>query len=136
MPFGNDLDKFELETQMKTFKNFVDEKQVRIKEAIKKLFLSEVLKLVQLILLVPTTNTVSEKSRSTLFRYVYIVDLFFKMDIILNHVASNGLEIVFFENFRPLNVKEHAEGLLKSNVIYKIISLCPYVEVSIQRLQF
>ena len=136
MPFSNDLDKFELETQMKTFKNFVDEKQVRIKEAIKKLLLSEVLKLVQLILLVPTTNTVSEKSRSTLFRYVYIVDLFFKMDIILNHVASNGLEIVFFENFRPLNVKEHAEGLLKSNVIYKIISLCPYVEVSIHRLQF
>ena len=121
---------------MKTFKNFVDEKQVRIKEAIKKLLLSEVLKLVQLILLVPTTNTVSEKSRSTLFRYVYIVDLFFKMDIILNYVASNGLEIVFFENFRPLNVKEHAEGLLKSNVIYKIISLCPYVEVSIQQLQF
>ena len=136
MPFSNDLDKFELETQMKTFKNFVDEKQVRIKEAIKKLLLSEVLKLVQLILLVPTTNTVSEKSRSTLFRYVYIVDLFFKMDIILNYVASNCLEIVFFENFRPLNVKEHAEGLLKSNVIYKIISLCPYVEVSIQRLQF
>ena len=130
---------------MKTFKNIVDEKEVRIKEAIqiisslsasRKLLLSEVLKLVKLISLVPTTNTVSEKSRSALFRYVYIVDLFFKMDIILNHVASNGLEIVFFENFRPLNVKEHAEGLLKSTVIYKITSLCPYVEVSIQRLQF
>ena len=130
---------------MKTFKNIVDEKQVRIKKAIqiisslsasRKLLLSEVLKLVKLISLVPITNTVSEKSRSTLFRYVYIVDLFFKMDIILNYVASNGLEIVFFENFRPLNVKEHAEGLLKSNVIYKIISLCPYVEVSIQQLQF
>ena len=74
--FSNDLDKFKLETQIKTFKNIVDEKQVGIKEAIKiislnvsqKLSVSEVFKLVKLILLVPTTNAVSERSRSTLCR--------------------------------------------------------------------
>ena len=75
--YSNDLDKFKLETQIKTFKNIVDEKQVGIKEAIKIisslnasriLLVSEVLKLVKLILLVPTTNAVSERSRSTLCR--------------------------------------------------------------------
>ena len=78
--FSNDLDKFKLETQIKTFKNIVDEKQVGIKEAIKiisslnasrKLLVSEVLKLVKLILLVPT-NAVSERSRSTLYKvFIY-----------------------------------------------------------------
>ena len=78
--YSNDLDKFKLETQIKTFKNIVDEKQVGIKEAIKIisslnasriLLVSEVLKLVKLILLVPTTNAVSERSRSTLCRVCY-----------------------------------------------------------------
>ena len=71
------LDKFKLVTQIKTLKNNVDEKQIGIKEAIKiisslnafrKLLLFEVLKLVKLILLIPTTNTVSERLRSTLYR--------------------------------------------------------------------
>ena len=53
------------------------EKQVGIKETItiisplntsRKLLVSEVLKLVELILLVPTTNAVSERSRSALCR--------------------------------------------------------------------
>ena len=53
---SNDLDKFKLETQIKTFKNIVDEKQDGMKEAIKiilslytsrKLIVSEVLKLVK-----------------------------------------------------------------------------------------
>ena len=53
---SNDLDKFKLETQIKTFKNIADEKQDGIKEAIKiilslytsrKLIVSEVLKLVK-----------------------------------------------------------------------------------------
>ena len=66
-----------LETQIKTLKNIIDEKQVGIKEAIKiisslnasrKLLLSEVLKIVKLILLVPITNAVSERSRSMLCR--------------------------------------------------------------------
>ena len=77
MLFNNDLDKFKLETKIKTFKYIVDEKQVGIKEAIKiipslnasqKLLVSEVLKLVKRMLLVPTTNAVSERSRSTLGR--------------------------------------------------------------------
>ena len=74
---SNDLDKFKLETQIKTFKNIVDEQQVGIKEAIKiiwslnasrKLLVSEVLKLVNLILVVPATNAVSERSHLTLCR--------------------------------------------------------------------
>ena len=69
------LDKFKLVTQIKTLKNNVDEKQIGIKEAIKiissliasqKLIVSEVLKLVKLLLLVPTTSAVSERLRSTL----------------------------------------------------------------------
>ena len=58
-------------------KNIVDEKQFGTKEAIKiisplnaswKLLASEVFKLVKLIILVPTTNVASERSRSTLCR--------------------------------------------------------------------
>ena len=58
-------------------KNIVDKKQVGAKEAIqiisslnasRKLLVSEMLKLVKLILLVPTTNTVSERSRLRLCR--------------------------------------------------------------------
>ena len=58
-------------------KNIVDEKQFGAKEAIKiisslnaswKLLVSEVLKLVKLILLVLTTNAASERSSSTLCR--------------------------------------------------------------------
>ena len=75
--FSNDLGKFKLETQIKTFKNIVDEKQIGTKEAMKnispldasrKLLVSEVLKLVKLNLLVATTNVVSERSYSTLYR--------------------------------------------------------------------
>ena len=73
--FSSDLDKFKLDTQIKTLKNVADEKQVGIKETIKiisslnasrKLLASEVLELVELILLVPTTNAASERSCSTL----------------------------------------------------------------------
>ena len=60
--FGSDLDKFKLETQLTTLTHIIDEKQVSIKDAIKiisslnasqKMLVSEVLKLVKLILLVP-----------------------------------------------------------------------------------
>ena len=73
--FSSDLDKFKLETQIKTLKNVADETQVGIKETIKiisslnasrKLLASEVLELVELILLVLTTNVASERSCSTL----------------------------------------------------------------------
>ena len=58
-------------------KNIIDEKKVGVKEAIKvisslntspKLLVSEVLKLVNLILLVPATDAVIERSSSTLSR--------------------------------------------------------------------
>ena len=124
--YSNDLDKFKLETQIKTFKNIVDEKQVGIKEAIKiisslnasrkllvlnasrMLLVSEVLKLVKLILLVPTTNVVSVRSRSMLSRVcIYCwIDLFFNLDFVLSYVTSNDLEIAFFlKNFAPSMLK-------------------------------
>ena len=75
--FGSDLDKFKLETQLTTLTHIIDEKQVAMKDAIKiisslnasqRMLVSEVLKLVKLILLVPATNAVSERSCSTLRR--------------------------------------------------------------------
>ena len=75
--FGSDLDKFKLETQLTTLTHIIDEKEVEIKDAIKvtsslnpsqKMLVSEVLKLVKLILLVPAANAVSEKSCSSLRR--------------------------------------------------------------------
>ena len=76
--FSSDLHKFKLETQLKTLTQIVDEKQVGIKDAItiilslnvsQKLLVSEVLKLVKLILTVPATNAVSERSNSTFHRF-------------------------------------------------------------------
>ena len=69
--FSSDLDKFKLETQIKTLKNIDDEKKAGINEAIKiilSLNASQELKFVKLILLAPTTNAVSKKSRSILRR--------------------------------------------------------------------
>ena len=69
--------KFKLETLIKALENIVDKKRVGIKEAIKiisslnasrKLLVAELLKLIKLILLVPTTNAVSKRSRKTLCR--------------------------------------------------------------------
>ena len=69
--FSSDLDKFKLATQLETLIHIVDEKQVGIKDAIKiisllnasqKLLVSEVLRLVKLILIAPATNAVSERS--------------------------------------------------------------------------
>ena len=76
--FSSDLDKFKLETQLKTSTHTVDEKQVGIKDAItiisllsasQKLLISEVLKLVKLNLTVPATIAVSERSCSTLRKF-------------------------------------------------------------------
>ena len=73
--FSSNLDKFR--DSNKNFEKYFDEKQVGIKEAIKiisslnasrNLLVSEVLMLVKTILLVPITNAVSERLRSTLCR--------------------------------------------------------------------
>ena len=78
--FSSDLHKFKLESQLKTFTHIVDEKQIGIKDAIamisslnasEKLLVSEALKLVKLILTVPATNAVSERSRSTFHRFKF-----------------------------------------------------------------
>ena len=75
--FRSDLHKFKLKSQLKTLTYITDEKQVGIKDAIKiisslnaseKLLVSEALKLVKLILTVPATNALSERSFSTLHR--------------------------------------------------------------------
>ena len=74
---SSDIDKFKSETQIKTLKNVFDKKQVGIKEAIKmisslnasrKLLVSEVLKLVKLILLGHTTIAARERLFLTLCR--------------------------------------------------------------------
>ena len=76
--FSSELQEFKLETQLKTLTHIVNEKQVGIKDAItiisslnpsRKLLVSDVLKLVKLILTVPATNVVSERSCSTLHRF-------------------------------------------------------------------
>ena len=75
---NSELHKFKLGTQLKTLNHIVDEKQVGIKDAItiisslnasQKLLVSQVLKPVKLILTLPTSNTVSERSCSTLHRF-------------------------------------------------------------------
>ena len=78
--FSSDLYKFKLETQLKTLTHIVDEKQAAITDAITiisslnapgKLLVSEVLKFVKLIFIVPATNAVSERSCSTLHRFKF-----------------------------------------------------------------
>ena len=75
--FSSDLDKFKLETRLKSLIHIVDKKQVGIKDTIKiisslnalqKLLVSELLKLVKLILTVCATNAVNERTCSTLHR--------------------------------------------------------------------
>ena len=85
--------KFKLETLIKALENIVDKKRVGIKEAIKiisslnasrKLLVAELLKLIKLILLVPTTNAVSKRSRKTLCR----VKIYLRSSMIQELVSS------------------------------------------------
>ena len=78
--FSSDLHKFKLETQLKTLTHDFDEKQVGIKDVItiitslnasEKLLVSEAFKLVKLILALPITNAVSERSCSKLHRFKF-----------------------------------------------------------------
>ena len=77
---SSDLHKFKLEAQLKTLTHVVDEKQISIKDATtivsslnasQKLLVSEMLKFVKLILTVPASNAVSERSCSTLRRFKF-----------------------------------------------------------------
>ena len=76
--FSSELHKFKLETQLKPSTRIVDEKVVGVKDAItiilslnasQKLLVFEVFKLVKLILIVPATNAVNERSFSILRRF-------------------------------------------------------------------
>ena len=78
--FSSDLRKFKLKTQLKSLTHIVDEKQVAIKDAItitsslnasQKLLVSEVVRLVKLILTVPATIAVSGRSCSTSHRFKF-----------------------------------------------------------------
>ena len=73
-----------METQLKTLIHIVHEKQVAIKDAItiisllnasQKLLVSGVLQLVKLILTVPATNAVSERSCSMLHKFKFYLQL-------------------------------------------------------------
>ena len=73
MLLSSDIDKFKLETQIKTLKNVFDKKEEAIKmisslNASPKLLVSEVLKLVKLILLGHTTIAARERLFLTLCR--------------------------------------------------------------------
>ena len=63
--FSSDLDKFKLETQLRNFIQQVPIKIISSLNAFQKLVVSDVLKLVKLILTGPTTNAVSKSSCST-----------------------------------------------------------------------
>ena len=76
--FSNDLYKVKLGTQLKILTYIFDEKQVKIKDAItiisslnvsQMMLVSEVLRPVKLILTALTTNTVSERLCSMLYRF-------------------------------------------------------------------
>ena len=76
--FRSDLHKVKLWTQLKTLIHIVEKKQIKIKDAIiiilllnapQILLVSEVLRFVKLILIVPTTNAKSERSCSMLYRF-------------------------------------------------------------------
>ena len=76
--FSSDLHKVKLGTQLKTLTHIADEKQVKIKDAItiisslnasQMLLVSEVLRLVKLILTAPATNAVSKRSCSMLHKF-------------------------------------------------------------------
>ena len=71
------MDKFKLEAQLKTLTHIVDERQVGIKDATKiisslnasqKLLVSELHRLIKLILLAAATNAISERPCSMLCR--------------------------------------------------------------------
>ena len=75
---SSDLHKFKLEAQLKTLTHIVDQKQVGIKDAIttisslnasQKPLVSEVRKIVKLILTIPANNAVRERSYSMLRRF-------------------------------------------------------------------
>ena len=89
--FNSDLHKFKLEIQLKTLTHIVDKKQVGIKDIItitsslnasQKMLVSEVLKLVKLILTVPTTNAVSERLCSMLHRLKFYLRSFITQELL------------------------------------------------------
>ena len=109
--FGSDLDKFKLETQLTTLTHIIVEKKVTIKDAIKiisslnasqKMLVSEVLKLVKLILLVPVTNAVSERSCSTLRR----VKTYLRSSMTQERLNSCLVLVTYKEQVDKLNLVE------------------------------
>ena len=122
--FRSDLQKFKLETQLKTLNHIVDEKQARIKDAItiisslnasQKLLVSEVLKLVKLISTVPATNAVSERSCSTLHKFK-----FYLRSSITQELLSSCLIIVTCkEKVDKLKLVEVAKQILPQKVYRK-----------------
>ena len=101
-------------------KNIVDEKQFGTKEAIKiisplnasrKLLVSEVLKLVKLILLAPTTYVASERSRSTLCR----VKTYLWSSMTQEHVSSCLIVTTYKKQVDKLKLVEAASQFCFKN---------------------
>ena len=118
--FDSDLDKLKLETQLTTLTHIVDKKQVALKDTIKiisslngsqKMLVSEVLKLVKLILLVPVTNAVSERSCSTLRR----VKTYLRSSMTQERLNSCLVLATYKEQVDKLNLVEVANQFCFNN---------------------
>ena len=118
--FGSDLDKFKLEMQPTTLIRAVDEKQVTIRDAIKiisslnasqKLLVSEVLKLVKLILLVLATNAFSKRSCSTLRR----VKTYLRSSVTQERLSSCLVLASYKEQVDKINLIEVANQFCFNN---------------------
>ena len=95
-------------------KNNVEQKAIKIispLNASQKLLVSEVLKLVKLILLVPTTNVASERSRSTLCR----VKTYLWSSMTQEHVSSCLIVTTYKKQVDKLKLVEAASQFCFKN---------------------
>ena len=118
--FSSDLHKFKLETQLKFLSQIVDEKQAGIKDAItiisslnasQKLLVYELLKLVKLILTIPATYAVIERSCSTLRRFKTYLGLSMTQELL----SSCPILATYKEKVEKLNLAEVANQFCFEN---------------------
>ena len=102
--FSSDLDKFKLETQLKTLTHTVDEKQVGIK-------MSEVLKLGKLIFVVLATNVVLKRPCSTLYR----IKTYLQSSMTQEHLSSYLILATYKEQVDKLKLVEVANQFCFEN---------------------
>ena len=117
---SSNLHKFKLKTQLKTLTHTVVEKQVAIKDATtiissvnasQKLLVSEMLRLVKLILTVPATTAKSERLFSTLHRFTF----YLRSSITQEFVSSYLIIATCKENLDKLKLVEVANPFCFEN---------------------